>query len=111
MAAYAEIFVRDGWRCYHCGASDQLSPHHRINRGMGGSKNPQLNAPSNIIALCWAVNMQLETTPVIAELGRKFGWKLTRGQDPLAVPVWDAQAQQWYRLDDEYGRTPTYATA
>ncbi len=24
--------------CWHCGREDDLVPHHRINRGMGGSK-------------------------------------------------------------------------
>ena len=41
-------------RCERCGTSDTLrwSFHHRIPRGMGGSRDPRLNLPSNIILLC-----------------------------------------------------------
>lgn len=41
-------------RCEVCGTSDALrwSFHHRIPRGMGGSRDPRLNLPSNIILLC-----------------------------------------------------------
>lgn len=105
-----ELFLRDGGRCWHCGTSDRLSPHHRINRGMGGSREARIQAPSNLLLICWAFNSQMESQTAMAELGAKYGWKLTRDQDPLTTPVWDAQDQLWYRLDDEYGRTPTYGT-
>lgn len=111
MASSMGILTRDGNRCLHCGTSDRLSIQHRVNRGMGGSKDPRIHAPSNLLTICWAFNVQMESQPDMAELGRKYGWKLTRDQDPLTVPVWDAQAQLWYRLDDEYNRTPTYGTA
>jgi len=78
---------------------------------MGGSKDPRIHAPSNIIILCWAFNSQMEAHPDAAELGRRSGWKLGRDEDPTKVPVLDALAGLWYQLDDEYGRTPTRARA
>lgn len=104
----ASLFMRDQYRCLHCGTGDQLSAQHRINRGAGGSRDPRVHAPSNLLTLCWPINAQLESDATLAELGRRYGWKLTRDQDPLAVPVWDAQVQLWYRLDDDWGRTPTW---
>jgi len=41
-------------RCERCGTDDALrwSLHHRKPRGMGGSKDPAINSPANIVLLC-----------------------------------------------------------
>lgn len=51
------VWLRDQSRCFRC--SVQLhrgqggySIHHRIRRGMGGSKDPTRNQPPNLILLC-----------------------------------------------------------
>jgi hypothetical protein len=86
--------------CSHCGTTDDtLIPQHRLNRGMGGSK--VLDRPSNIIVLCSEANFLLESNSKFAELGRKFGWKLERGQEPDSTPVY--MGNGWYLLDNEYG--------
>lgn len=48
------VRARAQGRCERCGTADSLrwSFHHRIPRGMGGSKDPRLNLPSNILLLC-----------------------------------------------------------
>ena len=50
----AAVHSRAQVRCERCGTreSEYWSLHHRRPRGMGGSKNPALNAPSNILLLC-----------------------------------------------------------
>jgi len=75
---FSKLLERDGGRCYHCGAAgDNLVPQHRINRGMGGSKERE--RLSNIITLCSIVNGLLESDADVARLGRDKGWKRLRG--------------------------------
>ena len=70
---------------------------------MGGSK--LRNNPANIIAFCSMGNGLMESNSNFAELARKYGWKLTAGQDPTKIPVrlWDG----WFLLNDNYERTST----
>jgi hypothetical protein len=85
--------------CSHCGTTDDtLIPQHRKNRGMGGSKD--LDRPSNIIVLCSEANGLLESNSKFAELGRKFGWKLERWQEPESTPVY--MGNGWFLLDNDY---------
>jgi len=102
------IFERDGYRCLHCGRGGNLSVQHRINRGMGGSSSIAVHAPSNGVTICWQFNTQMESDALLAEFARDKGWKLRPGEDPTQRPVWDMADQLWYRLDNEYGRTPTW---
>ena len=93
---------RDGY-CPHCGkVPPYLIPHHRANRGSGGSK--LANRASNILAICSILNGEMESNPLVAEMARAYGWKLSRYENPLIVPVFDALTGNWYQLDDNYGR-------
>jgi hypothetical protein len=76
--------------CWHCGV-DETVPHHRLNRGMGGS--PSLDRLSNVILIC-------ATYSAIASKGREQGHKLRMGADPSKSPVFDANDGEWYLLDD-----------
>jgi len=87
--------------CVHCGINDDtLIPHHRQNRGMGGSK--LLDKPSNIVVLCSGANNWLESNYAFAQMGKDYGWKLTHGQEPEKTPVWIVDG--WYLLDNEFGK-------
>lgn len=88
--------------CIHCGDLERVSPHHRRNRGMGGSK--LRNNPANIIVLCSWLNSLLESDAEAAEIARRVGWKLSAGQDPLTVAVFYPKNRSWYRLDDNFNR-------
>lgn len=49
------VMDRAGYRCERCGSSDHpqgFSKHHRLPRRMGGSRNPSLHKPANLIFLC-----------------------------------------------------------
>jgi hypothetical protein len=50
----ALVRARDHNRCAVCGrhAGETPNIHHRRNRGAGGSRNPELNLPSNLIVVC-----------------------------------------------------------
>jgi hypothetical protein len=92
---------RDGG-CLHCGEVETAVPHHRLNRGMGGSK--ARDVPSNIIALCASVNGLLESSALWARIGRDNGWKLVSGDSPASKPVFDANVGAWFILNDDYER-------
>jgi hypothetical protein len=100
---------RDGG-CVHCGETEAIAPHHRLNRGMGGSKARKgvynaRNAPSNILTLCSALNGAMEALGPVQAMARSYGWKLSAGDRPHEVPVWHNVRQVWVLLDDEYGST------
>lgn len=85
--AFRKFLDRDGWACVHCGnTGDDLVPQHRVNRGMGGSK--ELNKPSNIIVICSLFNGLIEADVKAAELAKRMGWKLSSWQSPESTPVW-----------------------
>ena len=88
--------------CLHCGESEAVSPNHRANRGMGGSKTRDV--PSNIIMLCSYMNNAIEANARQQTLAKLYGWKLETWQDPSTVPVYDAPKDEWILLDDEFHR-------
>lgn len=99
---FQKYLDRDGG-CIHCGETESVAPHHRLNRGMGGSK--VRDVPSNIIVLCSAMNSLLESDAGIATTGRENGWKLRSGQDPKTTPVWLPMQGLWAFLGDGYDVT------
>ncbi len=98
---FAKFLTRDG-SCWHCGADTDLIPHHRVNRGMGGSKS--LDKPSNIISMCSLINGLMESDPIVAQMAREWGWKLESWQKTTDVPVYNAYTGQTFFLDDSFGR-------
>lgn len=88
--------------CVHCGRTDTIVPHHRANRGMGGSK--VRDVPSNIIVMCSYWNGAMESDARAAEVARKYGWKLSGHDTPKDRDVYYPAEGVWYRLDDDYGK-------
>lgn len=102
---FEKFLIRDFYRCWHCGASDEtLVNQHRKARGMGGSKSAIANSPSNLIVFCSEANGRLESDATFAKVARSKGWALNSWQTPENEPVWDVVSQCWYRLDDLFGR-------
>jgi hypothetical protein len=93
---------RDFDRCPHCGEDESLVPHHRLNRGMGGSK--ERDKPSNILTFCARANDLMESSAWFAMEARDMGWKLESGQIPAETAFFDACDGFWYLLDDEFNR-------
>lgn len=88
--------------CPHCGETEAVAPNHRLNRGMGGSK--ERDVPSNIVVLCSRLNGLIESNATQRTLAIFYGWKLTAGQDPLKTPIFISG--KWWLLDNNFGKTP-----
>lgn len=95
--------------CVHCGDTETAVPHHRANRGMGGSK--LRDVPSNIVSMCSYMNGLMESNAVVALQAKRMGWKLESWEDPKKVPAFNITTRMWYTLDDNYNRTPMAGAA
>jgi hypothetical protein len=69
--------------------------HHRINRGMGGSK--LLDTADNLMAVCSRYNGEMESDFRVAAQARGWGHKLPNWE-PLSYPVFDATMFRWWVL-------------
>jgi hypothetical protein len=116
------VVARDQWSCVGCGMGIMglergvgWSIHHRIPRGMGGSKDPKISAPSNLVVLCGSGSTGCHgDAESYRDAARARGLLVWRSQDPAEVPVEvcvqrasglvPAQTKP-YLLDNEGGRT------
>lgn len=89
----ALVVARARYRCEVCGIALDLgwsgfSVHHRTPRGMGGSRDPRLNLPSNLLALCGSgttgCHGRVERDRAVAV---DNGWIVPRWADPAEFPV------------------------
>ncbi|HWB35565.1 MAG TPA: hypothetical protein VHA75_06020 [Rugosimonospora sp.] len=89
----ALVGERDGWSCASCGRSllggvrgVTFSVQHRVARGQGGSRRPELNLPANLLLLCGS---GVETGIGPAQCHPRVE---QRGTDDLAAGFW---LRQW----------------
>lgn len=90
----ALVMERDGYQCVKCGLpvfgepGRDYSLQHRTPRGMGGSRDPRLNLPSNLVLLCGSgttlCHGEVESNRSAA---RAHGYLVSRPLDPAEVPV------------------------
>lgn len=99
-----KVIKRDNGACWHCGETEAISIQHRKNRGMGGSS--KLDRLDNLIVLCSAMNLAIESDADAAELALRNGWKLASWDD-FSTPVFDIQTELHYLLDDKGGKGVT----
>lgn len=90
--------------CWHCGAEQDLVPHHRANRGFGGSK--ALDNLQNVIMVCSLYNGLMESDALVADEAREAGHKLGKFSSPNAS-VFDKKDRRWYRLDEKGNKHET----
>jgi len=92
--------------CWHCGATDDyLVPHHRINRGSGGSKRRE-NDITNLMLICAYWNGIIEAQATQAMIARSYGHKLRSWQE-TTEPAYDAVENKWYVLCPEGNKIET----
>ena len=92
-----ELRARDT-HCWHCGIEDDLVPHHRKNRGAGGSK--LLDHATNLLMICASYNGLMESDADCAAQARVYKHKLRR-TDTFFEPVFDKFAGKWFILTIE----------
>ena len=86
------VIERSKGVCEVCGGSltkwDGMSVHHRKPRKMGGSKDPALWLPSNLLVVCGSgtsgCHGDIEHKRGYAKLN---GWLLKSYEDPAVTPV------------------------
>lgn len=80
----AIVYDRDGGACVRCGGRQDLTIHHRVNRGMGGAREPWINQAHNLLTACTTCNGWFEDNP---RESYENGWKVRRPQLPGEVEV------------------------
>ena len=90
-----KVLTRDEGSCWHCGETEAISIQHRINQGIGGSKLQ--DRLDNLIVLCSAMNLAIESDATQADYAREHGWKLNSWDD-YSSPVFRAETLKWYQL-------------
>ncbi|MEE1764350.1 HNH endonuclease [Streptomyces sp. SP18BB07] len=103
----ALVFDRDGGACVRCGALEALTVHHRVNRGMGGAREPWINQAHNLLTACTVCNGWFEDNP---RESYEKGWKVRRPQLPGEVEVHYADGRR-YILAPDGVRSTTVAAA
>jgi len=101
------IFVRDNESCVNCGTSNDLTIHHRINRGAGGSK--LFDGLAFLLLVCTSCNSLFESDGDSLLEAKQRGYKLSRHTsppvNPTLIPVWYEKEGQYFLLDNNGNRT------
>ena len=107
------VLERDEYRCAVCGQSVleiPMSVHHRRNRGSGGSSDPLINAPSNLLTTCGTgttgCHGWITESPAEA-LEHGYVVSLNSREATTDVPVVHAVHGVVYLLDDGTLRLPS----
>lgn len=93
---------RDDWRCARCAGWGPLSTQHRVARGMGGTRWPGINLPSNLLTLCGSgttgCHGWVEAHPAWS---KAHGWSVPTWQadEVVTVPVWTWRGWVWLAED------------
>jgi 5-methylcytosine-specific restriction protein A len=109
------VLERDHWSCLICNEGlagergRDWSIGHRIPRGMGGTKDPRINLPSNLLTLCGSgtTGCHGATEGPLRALAYRHGWLLQRHLDPRTVPVLIERGARYVYLTNDC----TYADA
>lgn len=103
------VVQRANWKCERCGTlvPQSISVHHRTPRGMGGTRDQNINAPSNLVLLCGSgttgCHGWIESH---REAARELGWLVPRGFNSTEIPIIENTGRAWL-LDDDFNKIPT----
>uniref|UniRef100_UPI003F498A4D HNH endonuclease n=1 Tax=Streptomyces sp. CA-136453 TaxID=3240050 RepID=UPI003F498A4D len=93
----AQVFARDNHRCVRCASGRDLTIHHRVNRGMGSSREEWINRPQNLLTACRTCNGWFEDHP---RESYSEGWKVRRPMLPTELTVLYPDGRQYALLAD-----------
>lgn len=80
-------------QCERCGRLLDFGPysrHHRLPRGMGGSRDPKVHGAANLVLICGSAttpngcHLEVES---YRDLARGDGYLLYRNQNPAEAPL------------------------
>lgn len=102
------VQARARMRCELCGRNLSYEVghiHHRLPRGMGGSRAPERHEPQNLLFLCVTCHQSVESRRAEALAA---GWLVLSCSDPAQVPVLVEHGSRWAYLtsDGRYSDTP-----
>lgn len=84
------VYRRDNGVCVaedHSPCGGIMTVQHRVGRGMGGSGMPGINAPSNLIAMCYSHNLLIESSADFRDFALRNGWSIPRNWTPSLEPA------------------------
>lgn len=99
---------RDGGKCLRCGRPS-TNTQHRIGRGMGGSRRPEVNSPAALASICGSgatgCHGYITQHPTEAYA---TGWAIRRSSTtpPSQIPLVDIAGRSWF-LTEEGDIKPT----
>jgi len=102
LATRQLVADRDMRRCVRCGGPGQQI-HHRKPRGMGGTSDPAINSPANLVLLCLDCHAYIESHRAEACAD---GWLVGREADPEMVPVVSLFGHLTFHADGSVDRDP-----
>ena len=100
------VFSRDENQCVACGSLQNLTIHHRVNRGAGGSK--LFDSPAFLLTMCIICNGRFESDVDYARKAKIFGYKIQRNQKeikPETIEVYYCKSNQWFLLNNKGEKT------
>lgn len=101
-------YIRDGFRCVSCGATEGLQWQHRESSGSGGRgrKAPAVTTADGLTS-CGSCNPRYESD--LQGLALQSGWKLRRFRGSIQshqVPFWNRNTNVWALPDMDGGLQP-----
>jgi len=82
-------------------AAPAWDAHHRLPRGMGGTKRPHVNLAANALCICRDCHRLVESQ---REMALANGWLLRQQQTPAEIPA--LYRHRWSLLDNAGNVTP-----
>lgn len=101
------VIERDRMTCQLCGNAG-TNIHHRVGRGMGGSRAAWMNLPGNLLVLCGSGTEDCHGWVTgHPEEAAEYGWVVhrNRGVRPTDVQIWLPLEDAWFYLEDNGART------
>lgn len=93
----ALVLARADSVCERCGRGQVEQIHHRKPRGAGGSSDPAINSPANLLALCSKCHLEVERDRSVSY---EQGWLVRRDHDPAGSRVWLAGVGYSFLIND-----------
>lgn len=105
-----QVMQRANHCCERCGKAvrSDYSIHHRKPRGMGGTRDPEINSPANLLLLCGSATSPDGCHTAVERFRASAvttGFVVRQSTDPESVPV--KMRDGWWLLKADGTRTPT----